>query len=197
MRKTITILATLAATALAGVAAQPAAADDPQAWVESSKSPYGATYTQTCYTPDRWGITGQYGAWGNYVDGCTAKLRCDAARCTVYVASGGLTSRVGDTPASSYQQTCNVRLRAFDANGAFKWHRDGSTYSTGANSEAYRFGYAYPIAKCSASAFPSSWRDTQIQRGEWATVQANGVRSNHWNPPARAQATVTLIHHND
>lgn len=166
MRKTITIM--LAAAALFGLGAQPAAADDPYAKYETEtdgvSARVGSFTSQECRTPNRTGVWGQYGAWGNYVDGCTVSRRCERDYCRVTAATGGLYSPWSDKQYSNSKKTCNVRMRVFDSNGSFKWHRDASDSVTGVYAWGCRAdaGYAY------------------LRRGETATVQGNGVRDDLW-----------------
>jgi hypothetical protein len=108
---------------------------------------------------------GQYGAWGNYVDGCTAKLQCAYARCYV-VASGILRSYEESwwPYDSTYRQTCNARLRVFWPNGVLKRHQDASGDT---NSGDSTYGW-----QCWTGSM-----QTTVLRGESVTVQANGVRA--------------------
>ena len=78
MRKTLATLAAMAAGAAAfGTVASPASADDPNAtYLQGGTT--GASRTLSCQTKYKPGVLGQYGAWGNYIDGCTVKLDCPA-----------------------------------------------------------------------------------------------------------------------
>ena len=133
MRKTITIL--LAAAALAGLAAQPAAADDTYT-IQTTKDSWGWNTTQECFTPWREGVVGQYGAWGAYHDGCTVLLRCHYNQCSFNRGEGSLTRQrvYGQEHYYYYEQTCNVRLRVYDRYGRLKWYRDGTGRSKGSDS---------------------------------------------------------------
>ena len=118
MRK---ILTTVAAIAALGVAAQPAAADDPGA---TEWSYYGQnTLLKGCSTPARAGVQGQYGAWGHYIDGCTVRTWCPnyATRCK---ATGeawiGTSSRMG------HRVALNSRLRRFYSSGTVAGWQDTS-----------------------------------------------------------------------
>jgi len=167
MRKILTIM--LAATALAGLAAQPAAADDPQATVYNTEGRWGWSHQQNCYTPYREGVVGQYGAWGAYHDGCTVKLRCNyVGGCKVYVGYGSISryEYYGDPYLTYYQQSCNVRLRVFDRYGALKTYRDGSRSTMGVYT-----------CEAAADATRADGGGMKILEGELVTVQANGVRS--------------------
>src|SRR5256885_17109641 len=73
MRKPLATLAAVAASfaALAGTAA----ADVPNPSIGTYADPPGtphAAYGHSCTTPLSYGVMSQYGAWGYYVDGCTA-----------------------------------------------------------------------------------------------------------------------------
>ena len=157
MRKSIATLAAVIATLVAfGAAASTAAADDPGAWNYYStgySTPYTLSYGGGCQTPYKSGVPGQYGAWGNYIDGCTTvTLECPAQywRCEVLDRSFIKTeySR-GD------RVTMNSRVRVFASAGQLLRWTDASCsgYDTCANNQ-----YVY------------------LNGGEKATIQCNGVR---------------------
>lgn len=154
MRKTlITVLTAVVAALSFGFGATAAFADDPGASVSSSG---GSNDTTTvCQTPWRSGINGQYGAWGYFVDGCTAKVYCPAfaVRCSVQAHSYIDTSYTGDTLP---RVTQNMRLRWFTAGGAVKGWQDSSCDRT---------------IRC----YPAD-RYYTIGRNESASTQCNGVR---------------------
>jgi hypothetical protein len=137
----------LAAAALAAVAAQPAAADNPSAQFYGS-----TTSTQTtrwCETPWVGGVYGAYGAWGYYVDGCTASVMCPWSRCTTMSAQGIVRS-------AGVYTTCNAAVRVFTSYGSLRWRTDLS--------RADRYGYC-----------ATNLGAPQTSYGEWVTVQTNGV----------------------
>lgn len=116
--------AAVVAAALAGlgVAASPAAADDPAAvpW-----SYYGQNNLLTgCTTPPKAGVPGQWGAWGSYVDGCTVRTWCPdyAVRCRVTGEAW-----IGRWDGWTGQWvTLNSRLRRFYRSGALMGWQDTS-----------------------------------------------------------------------
>jgi hypothetical protein len=118
VRKYIATLAALAAgVAILGVAANPAAADV----ANPIRKPFSTSYShgEFCQNFQSYGVRYQYGAWGYFVDGCTAgPLSCPSPRgcsATMRTSIGLLRSR-GD------RVTQNARLRRFDANGnVFGW----------------------------------------------------------------------------
>jgi hypothetical protein len=141
-------LATLiAVAALATVAAQPAAADNPSALF------YGSTdSTQTtrwCETPWVGGVKGAYGAWGYYIDGCTASVMCPWSRCRTMSAQGIVRS-------AGVYTTCNTAVRVFTSSGYLRWRTDRS----GASSS----GDCRNLSGAPLTSY-----------GEWVTVQTNGV----------------------
>ena len=140
--------AACAVAVVAAVAAQPAAADNPYAQF------YGSTSsTQTsrwCQTPWVGGVKGAYGAWGYYIDGCTASVQCPWSRCRTMSASGELRAPAGVTT------TCNMAVRVFTSSGYLRWRIDRSSSGTD--------GYCYASAGSAETTY-----------GEWVTVQTNGV----------------------
>lgn len=140
-------LLVLIATAALAAAAQPAAADSPYARF------YGSTdstqITRWCETPWLGGVWGAYGAWGYYVDGCTAQVQCPWSRCRTMQATGQLRAAYG------VRTTCNMAVRVFTRDGYLRSRLDLSRSGTG---------------ECWASALSP---DTSY--GEWVTVQSNGV----------------------
>jgi hypothetical protein len=160
MRKTIASLLALGALALG---AQPAMADDPAAVTNTSWN--GAGYTSTCQTPDKIGVSGQYGAWGYYVDGCTVRLTCPSY---LSVCSANASSRIVSAPDRGQRVTLNSRLRAFSASGSLFWYRDTS---------------------CEGRPSCGTTDLVYIRGGESASVQCNGVREGGHN---RANVACTL-----
>jgi len=151
MRKTITAL--LAAAALAAVAAQPASADAPSTVTTS-------TYSAACKTIWQYGVTFQYGAWGNYIDGCTVSWKCppEWGYCEVYGRS-----TIETQEATGNRVTLNQRTRS-------PWgHIDGSC--SGSNRCTAWSMVPGPCPACAPMSF--------IRAGETASVQCNGVRDDN------------------
>lgn len=150
LRKSITTLAAvLAAGAVLGVAANPAAADV----ANPIRKPFSTSYSygEFCQNFQSYGVKYQYGAWGYYVDGCTTtRLSCPAARgclAKMHTSIGLLRSR-GD------RVTQNARIRRFAYTGGLVGWTDKSC--DGTNS-------------CAND-------DTEfLAPGQSATVQCNGV----------------------
>jgi hypothetical protein len=149
MRKMLIALALTAAafTSLAGVAA----ADDPGAnrYIDSSTP---GQQTGVCVTPARFGVWGQFGAWGYYVDGCTTPaVVCQRPDCAV------TESTYIDTQQHwGNLVTQNARLAVFWSTGAAYWWHDvscGKIANRCFNSDSYYY----------------------IHRGQMANSQCNGV----------------------
>jgi hypothetical protein len=153
----------LALAALATFAAQPAAADDPSARFYASDS--STQTTRWCETPWALGAKGAYGAWGYYIDGCTAIVKCPWGRCRTMQATGLLTSYSGETA------TCNATARVFTSAGTLRWRTDRSDLSYSGN--------------CWASLGAP---DTSY--GEYVTVQTNGVVAQGW---AKVKSYIWLV----
>jgi hypothetical protein len=160
MRKTLIALGAIAAFA---AAAQPAAADDPNA--TQTTNDYGSGVIASCKTPNKSGVAGQYGAWGHYIDGCTVRLTCPAH---LQVCQANAESRIGTEYYRGQRVTLNSRMRAFSASGNEIWFRDVSCDDT-------------------------DWCRTEdmvhIRGGQSASVQCNGVRESGHN---RANVTCAL-----
>ena len=76
MRKTLATLAAVAAGAAAfGTVAGPASADDPNVTYSNGGNARGFSHAYGCATKYKSGVDGQYGAWGNFIDGCTREAR--------------------------------------------------------------------------------------------------------------------------
>ena len=118
MRKLLATFSALAALVGAlAVGVNPASADvaNPIRTSFSTSNSFG----EKCQNFQSYGVRYQYGAWGYFVDGCTAgPLSCPSPRgcsATMRTSIGLLRSR-GD------RVTQNARLRRFDANGnVFGW----------------------------------------------------------------------------
>lgn len=147
MRKIAVLLLTAAALA---AAAQPAAADIPSYEFTSVQ---GTTTNHWCTTPFVYGVHGQYGAWGDFIDGCTESLSCP------WSSAGGCTASEETSITTWYTRgehvTQNARLRVYNTAGALVWYRDRSCagLNTCTNTDAIH-----------------------IWPGESASVQCNGVR---------------------
>jgi hypothetical protein len=107
-----------------------------------------------CVMPEQTGVPGAYGAWGNFIYGCTVKLTCPHRfrACVVDQRSGILAN--GPNPEVSL----NSRLRLYNRSGRLAWVKDLSCWDVGA---------------CYVDE-----TDTlpQIRPGESASVECNGVR---------------------
>lgn len=127
MRKTFTTLAVIAAGAAAlGPTAVPASADDPYATYNSYEV-LGEYDSLGCTTPYKTGVTGQYGAWGNFIDGCTVTLWCpwNVQRCDVNAGSSIRTYYLWGA-----RVTMNQRLSRFEAGGHNYWFSNRSCEGT-------------------------------------------------------------------
>jgi surface antigen len=155
MRKTLATLAVIATGAVAfGSAASPASADDPNATTSYGYNP-GVFYGYSCATTFKSGVQGQYGAWGNFIDGCTAgRLVCpaDVQRCDVN----------GDSFIENYNHrnervTMNSRIRRYDAGVHL---------------------YGWSDKSCDSQYDRCDVHDSSvIAAGQSASVQCNGVRA--------------------
>lgn len=129
----------------------------PPAAADTSASFSNGTGYSRCETVWQYGTLYAYGAWGRYIDGCTASARCPyPAGCVLQTAYGHLQHY---TPQSNQRSTCNSRLRVFTAAGYLRFSQD-------------RSGTDY--AWCNAS---HSGALPVLSYGETATMQANGVRN--------------------
>jgi hypothetical protein len=157
MRKVLTVaLSAIATVVLLVVAVPPAAADDAGA----TRWHYYGTNTETigCTTPYRTGVLGQYGAWGYYVDGCTARGYCPTWARTCRVTGEAL---INTYTSLGHQVTLNSRLRRLAANGSVLGWQDISC--AGVN-------YCTPPSLVN-----------YIAPGQSASEQCNGVRANASN----------------
>jgi hypothetical protein len=119
MRKTIaTLAAVVAGVAAFGTTAGTASADVAKPIVKTFSTP-GVSYGASCQNFQSFGVFGQYGAWGYFVDGCTVgPLSCPASRgCLAKMRTSiGLLRSRGD------RVTQNARLRRFTSSGqVFGW----------------------------------------------------------------------------
>ena len=163
--RTFAVLAATAATALA--AAGTASADVPNAKVQTF--PSSTQIYQVCDTPYSYGVPFAYGAWGDFVDGCTVRLTCPSANprpCRV--------SSDAEFTALVYGRyskvTQNARLRVFANASATttNWWRDRS---------------------CSGDdSYCESSDSTTINPGQAASTQCNGVREHYAGAPQATNA---------
>jgi hypothetical protein len=172
MRKSAAILAATVGVTLA--AAGSASADVPDAKVQTFSS---ATQTyQVCDTPYSYGVAFQYGAWGDYVDGCTVRLTCPATarRACRVVSDASFTSLVFDRYSKVTQ---NARLRVFPTatSNSPIWWRDRSCSD--------------PYSYCEST-------DTaHISPGQSASTQCNGVREHYAGAPQATNACyITMLY---
>jgi hypothetical protein len=139
------LAALLAAAALAAVAAGTASADVANPYVKPISN------GQSCQNWQSYGVLGQYGAWGYFVDGCTARATCPSwmSVCVAQSHSSFNTFRHrGD------RVTQNARLRVYSAGGVNIWFRDKSCAG---------------IDTCSTDDL------VYVNGGQTATDQCNGV----------------------
>ena len=157
--RTLTTLAVMSAGAAAlGVTAAPASADDPNvAHFNGGYAGFNRTYS--CATQYKFGAFGQYGAWGNFIDGCTVTLTCplntgfnDVQGCDV---SGN--SFIDNYYYRGERVTMNARTRRFERGGHLYAWKDGSCDA---------------LDHCEVNDSGSV-----IAAGQSASVQCNGVRS--------------------
>jgi hypothetical protein len=155
MRKLAALLVTAAAF---GVAAQTASADVPNP--QYSTINYGPSKLFTCYTPATNGVFGQYGAWGDYIDGCTVRLSCPttSAHCTVWEGAD-ISTYPG--PAAAVTQNARIRIINSFTNAVIGW-RDHS---------------------CSGTRGCTNLDSVRIVGGQAASVQCNGVRQHFAGAP--------------
>jgi hypothetical protein len=159
------IATVLAAVALAAAAAQPAAADSAAARFYGSTD--ASQTSRWCEVPWAYGYQGAYGAWGFYIDGCTASVTCPWWACRVMQATG-----IVEAYYEVYA-TCNSAVRILSTSGSLRYRAD---YSSSSSSGHCRIDRSAPYA----------------YYGERVTVQTNGVvargpglvRSSIWLAPA-------------
>ncbi len=163
MRKTFIALAAAGSLAGFAAAAGPASADDPNA--TTTNNDYGRGVIQTCDTPFKSGVAGQYGAWGHYIDGCTVRVTCPSYQS---VCAAKAESRIGTQSYRGQRVTMNSRMRVFSSSGNQIWYRDVS---------------------CDNSDWCRTEDLVHIRGGESASVQCNGVRQSGHN---RAKVTCAV-----
>ena len=164
--RTLVTLAVMAPAAAAlGATAAPASADVPNpAYSNGGYAGFDRSYA--CSTLYRFGVNHEYGAWGEFMDGCTVKLTCPFAT--------GLTIAPGDP---NDVQGCDVIGNSFIDN----YNHVGQRVTMNARTRRYDAGghlYAYKDGSCDQ---PDHCEvdDTGsvIAPGQSASVQCNGVRS--------------------
>jgi hypothetical protein len=151
MRKIIFSLLLIAT--VAGAAAQTASADvkNPQYRVIN----YGAAREFTCITPASAGVFGQFGAWGDYVDGCTVQLSCPRQTVATQKCRAWLGSSIDMGLDRRFKVTQNARIRQLDNQQRVVRFKDRSCQGMGS---------------CSNST------SLVLTQGQYASVQCNGVR---------------------
>jgi uncharacterized protein YkwD len=164
MRFTRATITTLLATAALAVSAQAAFADVP---ATVTTTDYGTGAVSTCTTGYQAGVTGAYGAWGDYVDGCTVRLTCtDSVPCRVSNRSVIITEGF-----AGHRVTMNARIRFINSSGAVYGWRDKS---------------------CAGTNWCRVDDESYISPGQSASVQCNGVRQTGANRArVRCQINVT------
>jgi hypothetical protein len=133
-------------------------ADGIQTILDNDCPPAEEPVDDECETPWSEGVIGAYGAWGAYIDGCTATVRCPvtAATCEIVAESGIYTERpVG------HRVTLNARLRLLAPSGAVASFRDDSCAG---------------VNQCETGEIAAI-----IRGGESASNQCNGVRESASN----------------
>jgi hypothetical protein len=161
--RTLAVLAATAATAL--IAAGTASADVPNATVETHG--LGNGLYRVCDTPYSYGVAFQYGAWGDYVDGCTVRLACPATNPRPCTVISDASIDIWDN-GRGYKVTQNARLRIF-ASATATWPNSWRDRSCSSADEGY----------CESS------DATTIAPGQSASTQCNGVVP-HVAPAPRA-----------
>ncbi len=151
MRSTIATLAVVVGVAAFASTAGTAAADDPNAKF-FHEALLGGGESHRCETPRKPGVLGEYGAWGYYIDGCTAGLlTCKFTTCRASSNTGFyVLIRRGD------RVTQNARLRWFNTVGQLTGSRDRSCSG---------------IDSCN-----TGFDHVDLSAGQKASVQCNGVR---------------------
>lgn len=158
MRKAFTTLAVMAASVAAlGATAGPASADDPHV-TRLQGGTDGFSHTISCATQYKFGGFGQYGAWGNFIDGCTVRLSCPVNTGLMEVQRCDLSgySFIDNNYHRGERVTMNARTRRFERGGHLYWRRDGSCDS---------------LDHCVVN------DSSVIAPGQSASVQCNGVRA--------------------
>jgi hypothetical protein len=173
MRKTIATLAAVAAGVTAfGSLAGTAAADDPNArYTQGGYMGLGSLY-QKCETPTKTGVLGQYGAWGYFIDGCTARVDC-ASSLARYCDTVNTEAKIETLTRRGDRVTMNARLRIFNSSGQVVWFRDQSCSG---------------IDSCTINDLYPGY----LSLGQSASVQCNGVRENRAGNYAKASCRVQL-----
>lgn len=152
----------LAAALVAGIAmlgtSGTALADDPKPTYQVVN--YGPVKDFKCITDRAAGPFGQYGAWGDFVDGCTVRLNCPTTSksCSAY-----LQTSISVYPGGRVTQNARMRMINTADNSVLRF-RDWS---------------------CAGNSTCSNSGKMTIPGGQAASVQCNGVRA-HTTAPNRA-----------
>jgi hypothetical protein len=166
-------IALLALTAAAfASAAGTASADVPNAKVQTFP---GTTQTyQVCDTPYAYGLAFAYGAWGDYIDGCTVRLTCPSLNkrpCTV-ISDASISAEIWGRD-SRVTQNARMRIFATPTTQTVSWFRDRSC--------------------ASAYSYCESTDTTTILPGQSASTQCNGVREHYTGAPKASNSCYITI----
>jgi hypothetical protein len=157
--------AALLVFAVLGIAAQSASADVTNPSYQTIN--YGPRKEFKCITPPSNGVFRQFGAWGDFIDGCTVQLSCPrtSVRCTAWMST---TINAYGNPAVPVTQ--NGRIRRLDANQRVVGFKDRS---------------------CSGTSVCQNITSLKIPGGQYGSVQCNGVRAHVAGAP-RASNTCSI-----
>jgi hypothetical protein len=149
MRKLVILVSIIAAALAAMAGTARADVSNPQVNVVD----YGPTKQITCITPYAQGVVGQFGAWGDYIDGCLVIISCPLSSpgCDAYEQ----TSINEVNPSYRSRVTQNARIRIYNKSGGIARFRDNS---------------------CSGTSSCSNSRHLTLTNKQMASVQCNGVR---------------------
>ena len=158
--RTLAKLALTAASAAALGATAGTASADVSNPTYSNGGTMGASQTYACRTGYTWGVNGEYGAWGEFIDGCTVRLNCPVSEYKTNDVVGCAVS--GYSYIDNYfhrgeRVTMNSRTRRFERGGHLYAWRDGSCDA---------------LDHCQVND-----SGAMIAAGQSASVQCNGVRS--------------------
>lgn len=158
-RTLVTLAAIAAGAATIGATAAPASADVPNP-TYSNGGTLGASRTYACRTGYTFGVNGKYGAWGEFIDGCTVRLTCPVSQFKTNDVIGCAVSGYSfiDTYFQRGQQvTMNARTRRYERGGHLYAWKDGSCSA---------------LNRCTVND-----NGSVIAAGQSASVQCNGVRA--------------------
>jgi hypothetical protein len=88
---------------------------------------YGPVKVHTCTTANQVGVFGRYGAWGNFIDGCTVGLSCPSTSTSCLAREQ---TSIHTESYIGHRVTQNARLRVFNGSGRVLWRRDQSCSGT-------------------------------------------------------------------